>query len=50
MDRDNTEVVENALIDLEKRLDEGYFLQVLGESQAQGDSHAHNEQHIEEES
>ena len=35
MDRDSTEVVvENALIDLEKRLDEGSFLQVQGESQA----------------
>lgn len=37
VDRDNIEeVVENALIDLEKRLDEGSFLQVPGESQAQG--------------
>jgi len=35
VDRDSTEVVvENALIDLEKRLDEGSFLQVQGESQA----------------
>jgi len=37
VDMDSTEVaVENALIDLEKRLDEGSFLQVPGESQVQG--------------
>jgi len=41
VDRDSTEVaVENAPIDLEKRLDEGSFLQVQGESQAQIESQA----------
>jgi len=35
-DRDSTEVaMENTLIDLEKHLDEGYFLHVPGESQVQ---------------
>ena len=44
VDRDSTEVaVENALIDLEKRLDEGSFLQVPGESQVQGQSQIQQE-------
>lgn len=39
VDRNSTEVVvENALIDLEKRLDQGSLLQVPRESQAQGES------------
>ena len=49
VDRDSTEVaVENALIDLEMRLDESYFIQGLGESQAQRESQAHNGQQAEE--
>ena len=38
-DRDSTKVaVENALIDLEKQLDEGSFLQVWGGSQVEEES------------
>lgn len=39
VDRDSTEVaVENALIDIDKNLDEGPFLQVPGESKVQEES------------
>lgn len=49
VERDSTEVaVENAIIDLERRLDEGSFIQVLEESQAQRKSQAHSEQQVEE--
>jgi len=42
-DGDSTEVfVENTLLDLEKPVDEGYFLQVPGESQVQEESEAPN--------
>lgn len=51
VDRDSPEVaVENALIDLEKGLEEGSFLQVPRESQVQTESQVQSESHIEEES
>lgn len=43
-DRNSTKVaVENTLIDLQKQLDEGYFLQVPNKSQAQSESHVEEE-------
>ena len=43
-DKDSTEVVvENTLIDPEKQLDEGSFLQVLGESQVKEGSQVQEE-------
>jgi len=45
VDRDSTEVaVNNVLIDLERRLDEDSFVQVLGESQSQRETQEHSEQ------
>ena len=47
-DRDSIEVaMENTLIDLEKQLDEGSFLQVPGESKVQEESQPQSESHVE---
>ena len=49
VNRDSTEVAaENILIDLERRLDEDSFIQVLEEPQAQRESQAHSQQQAEE--
>ena len=49
VDRDSTEVVvNNVLIDLERRLDEDSFEQVPGESQSQRETQEHSEQLAEE--
>lgn len=49
VDRDSTEViVNNVLIDLERRLDEDSFVQVLGESQSQRETQKHSEKLVEE--
>ena len=49
VERDSTEiVVNNVLIDLERRLDDDSFVQVLGESLSQRETQEHNEQQAKE--
>lgn len=49
VDQDSTKLVfDNVLIELERRLDEDSFLQVLGESQSQRESQGHSGQTAEE--
>ena len=49
VDRDSTEVVvDDVLIDLERRLDEDSFIQVPRESLSQRETQEHSEQQVEE--